>query len=200
MSSNFSQKQSFNVYNYDRRNLLKFKRNIPVRHLPTTRDDVTVVWLEDSQCSSLVENNAQLQTFAWIDHCSILFYTNMTRCIKYLKRVRSREYVIIVIISYPIEAMHKIIFRLRQYRIVQTIYIVSSECNAIDYFSSIIGNIAIFQDKNSMLNQLELLINDIQEDKFETGLFTTFDSNAKALKNIREEPASFVWFHVFKGR
>jgi hypothetical protein len=77
---------------------------------------------------------------------------------------------------------------------------VSSECNAIDYFSSIIGNIAIFQDKNSMLNQLELLINDIQEDKFETGLFTTFDSNAKALKNIREEPASFVWFHVFKGR
>jgi hypothetical protein len=92
------------------------------------------------------------------------------------------------------------IYRLRQYRIVQTIYIVSSKGNAIDYFPSIIGNIVIFQDKNSMLNRLELLINDIQEEKFEGGLFTTFDSNAKALKNIREEPASFIWFHVFKGR
>jgi hypothetical protein len=200
MNSSFSQKQSFNVSNHDRGNVLKFKRDIPVRHLPTIRDDVTVVWLEDSQFSSLIENNTQLQTFTWIDRCSILFYSNMTRCVKYLKRVRSREYVIIVIISYPIEATHKMIYRLRQYRIVQTIYIVSSKGNTIDYFSSNIGNIVIFQDKNSMLNRLELLIHDIQEEKFEGGLFTTFDSNAKALKNIREEPASFIWFHVFKGQ
>ena len=196
----WGQKQSLHLCNPDGNHVSKFKRDIPVRHLPTTRDDITVVWLEGNQCSSLIESNDQFQSFTWTDRCSILFYSNITKCIKYLKRVRSREYVIVVIISYPIEAIHKIIYRLRHYRIVQTIYILSYERNAIDFYPSTIDNMVIFSDKDTMFNRLELLINGIQEEKFEGPVFTTFDSKARALKNIREEQASFLWFHVFRSQ
>jgi len=200
MASTIKKKQSFELSELDRRDVLKFKRDIPIKHLPKTRADTTLVWLEDSQCLSSIENNIRLHTLLQNDHCSMLFYSNVTKCIKYLKRVRSREYVIVIIISYPIEVMQKMIYRLRQYRIIQTIYIVSCERNASDRFLSITDDIAVFQDKNSMLNRLELLINDIQKENFEGGLFTTFNRKEKALKDVRQEQAAFVWSHVFKSQ
>jgi hypothetical protein len=200
MASTIQKKQSFELSDLDRRGVLKFKRDIPIKHLPTTRADTTVVWLEDSQCLSSIENNTRLHTLLQNDYCSILFYSNMTKCIKYLKRVRSREYLIVVIISYPIEVMQKMIYRLRQFRVAQTIYIVSSERNASDYFSSITDDIAVFENKNFMLDRLELLIHNIQKQNFEGGLFTTFNRQEKALKDVRQELAAFVWNQVFKGQ
>jgi spore maturation protein CgeB len=91
------------------------------------------------------------------------------------------------------------IYRLRQYRIVQTIYIVSSEKNAVDYFTSTIDDVTVFQDKDSMFDRLEPLIDHIQREKFEGGLFTTFNRKEKALKDIRQELAAFVLDHIFKG-
>jgi len=61
-------------------------------------------------------------------------------------------------------------------------------------------DITVFQDKNSMLDRLEPLIDDIQKENFEGGLFTTFNRKEKALKDIRQELAAFVWNHVFKSQ
>jgi len=199
MASVIQKKQLFNVSNVDRFDVLKFKRNIPIQQLPKTRDNTTVVCLESNQKSTFTENNIRLHTLIRSNRCSLILYSNVTKYIKYLKHARSHEYVIIIIMLYPIDIMQKMIYRLRQYRIVQTIFIVSCEKNVSDYFSSTIDNIFIFQEQNSMLNRLETLIDDIQKDNFEGGLFTTFNRKEKALKDVRQELAVFVWNHVFKS-
>ncbi len=200
MTSTIQQKQSFKVSDLDRCDVLKFKRNIPVRQLPTTRAGTTVVWLEHNRCSMSIENNIRLHTLLQNDRCLVIFYSNVAKCIKYLKKARSREYMIVVIISYPIEVIQKMIYRLRQYRIVQTIYIVSSERNSSDYFLLTTDDITVFHNKNSMLDRLEPLVDDIQKEHFEGGLFITFNRKEKSLKDIREELAAFVWNHVFKSQ
>jgi hypothetical protein len=92
------------------------------------------------------------------------------------------------------------IYRLRQYRIAQTVYIVSSEKNAVDRFSSAIDSIIVFHDTKSMFNCLELLIGDIQNGNFEGGLFTTFSRKEKALIDIRQEMGAFVCSHSIEGQ
>jgi hypothetical protein len=82
---------------------------------------------------------------------------------------------------------------------VQTIFIVSSDRNASDCFSSTTDDIAVFQNNNSMFDHLDHLLDDIQNNNFESSLFTTFNRKEKALKDVQEELAAFVWNHVFKG-
>jgi len=77
---------------------------------------------------------------------------------------------------------------------------VSSERNSSDYFLLTTDDITVFEDKNSMLDRLELLVDDIQKEHFEGGLFITFNRKEKSLKDIREELAAFVWNHVFKSQ
>jgi hypothetical protein len=201
MALSVQRKQTSKLSGLDRSDVAKFKRDIPVRYLPKTRAGTTIVWLEDNHRSSrFIENNIRLHTLLQNDRCFLVFYSSVAKCIKYLKQARSREYVVVIIMSYPIEAIQKIIYRLRQYRIVQTIYIVSSERNASHCFSLTTDAIAVFQDKNSMLDSLELLIDDIQKENFEGGLFTTFNRKEKALKDIRQELAAFVCNHIFKSQ
>jgi hypothetical protein len=52
---------------------------------------------------------------------------------------------------------------------IQTIFIVSSERNASDCFSSTTDDITVFQNKNSMCDHLDQLLDDIQKDNFESG-------------------------------
>ena len=194
-TSIIQQKQSFNLPD-----ALQFKRDIPIRHLPATRTGMTVVWIEDRRCLLSSEDSNRLRTLLRDDRCSVVFYSSVTKCIKYLKRTRSREYVVVVVISHSIQVIHKIIDRLRQYRIAQTVYIVSSEENIVDRFSSAIDSISVFDDTKSMFNRLELLISDIQNGNFEGGLFTTFNRKEKALKDIGQEMGAFVWSHAIEGQ
>jgi hypothetical protein len=200
MALNIQQKQTSKLSGLDRSDVAKFKRDIPIKYLPKTRAGTTIVWLEDIQSSTFTENNVRLHTLLQNDRCFVVFYSSVAKCIKFLKQARSREYVVVIIISYPIQAIQKIIYRLRRYRIVQTIYIVSSEKNASVYFSSTTDVIIVLQDKKSMLDSLELLIDDIQKENFESGLFTTFNRKEKALKDIRQELGAFVCNHVFKSQ
>ena len=95
-------KQSSNLSDLDRFDLVKIRRDIPVRYLPTIRADITVVWLADSQRLLFIENNARLHILLRNDRCSIIFYSNINNCIKYLKRARSREYGIIQVLRYQL--------------------------------------------------------------------------------------------------
>lgn len=199
MSSTSQQKQSFILSDLDRSDVLKFRCNIPVRKLPTTRASVTVIWLENSHRRLFIENNIRLRTLLQNDLCSVIFYSNVSKCIKYLKQARSCEYVIVIVISHATEIIHKIIYRLRQYRIIQTMYIVSSLKISIDHFSSTIDDIAIFQDKESMVDRLEPLVDDILKENFEDGLFISFNRREKALNDRQQELGAIVSNRVFKG-
>ena len=140
-----------------------------------------------------------MYTFLENNHYSVIFYSNIRKCIKSLKRTRSREYVIVVLVSYPIDVIHQMIERLRRYRLVQTIYIVTSNRNIIDWFSSTRNDITVFDNKTSMLDQLESFLDDIYKVNFDGGLFTTFNQKERALKDVRDQLNKFLWDHLLRS-
>ncbi|CAF1207135.1 unnamed protein product [Rotaria sp. Silwood1] len=114
------------------------------------------------------------------------------------KPPRSHEYVITVIVSYPIETIQRIIHRFQQHRVIQTIFIVYSDENTAHHLPSIIDNLHIFQTQESMFELLEKRIEQVEEQNLSGGLFTTFNSKEKSLKDVQKDFAIFVWTHVFK--
>lgn len=169
----------------------RLNRDIPIGNLPISRPSITIAWLENPR--SMIN---RMYTFLDNDHYSVIFYSNIRKCIKSLKRTRSRDYVIIVLVSYSIDVIHQMIERLRRYRLVQSIYIVTSDGNIIEWFASTRNNIQVFENKSTMLDQLECFLNDIHKVNFEGGLFTTFNQKERALKDIRDQLGTFLWNDV----
>ncbi|CAF5089321.1 unnamed protein product, partial [Rotaria sp. Silwood1] len=142
------------------------------------------------------DNQIRLHNFS--NRCFIVYYSNISKCVKYLKQARSHEYVITVIVSYPIETIQRIIHRFQQHRVIQTIFIVYSDKNTAHHLSSMIDNLHIFQTQESMFELLEKRIEQVEEQNLSGGLFTTFNSKEKSLKDVQKDFAIFVWTHVFK--
>ena len=177
----------------------RLTHNVSPSSLPILRSSITVAWLESPQYLLTTDNVSRMHAFLEKDYYSVIFYSNMRKCVKYLKRTRSREYVIAVVVSYPTDVIHEMIDRLRRYRIVQTIYIVTTEHNIINWFSSSRNDITIFDNKNSMLDRLECLLDDIHKVKFEGGLFTTFNQKERALREIQSELGKFLWNDLLRS-
>ncbi|CAF3257394.1 unnamed protein product [Rotaria sp. Silwood2] len=177
----------------------KFKliRNIPVQQLPESRSGITLVWLENTSCSLC--NDKQILLHKFSNRCFIVYYSNISKCVKYLKQARSREYVIVVVISYPMEKIQRIIYRFQQYRVIPTIFVVYSDKNPDHYNPPTIENLHIFQSQESMLELLEKRIEQFEEQNLSGGLFTTFYRKEKSLKDVHNDFATFVWTHVFRG-
>jgi hypothetical protein len=108
--------------------------------------------------------------------------------------------VIVVIVSYAIEALQRMLYRLQQYRIAQTILVVSPDVNAIDHLLVMSDRICGFQDQKAMFDHLEQLINKIEDQHLEGGLFTAFNRRENALKDLRLEFGEFIWTHIFRGQ
>ncbi|CAF1294715.1 unnamed protein product [Rotaria sordida] len=171
-------------------------RNIPAQRLPENRFGITLVWLENISCSSCDDNQIRLHSFS--NRCFIVYYSNISKCIKYLKRVRSREYVIAIIVSYPMESTQRIIHRLQQLGVIQTIFVVYSVSDPDNHLSLIADNFHVFQNHELMFELLEKRIQEVEEQNLNGGLFTTFYRKEKSLKDVREDLAIFAWTHVFK--
>ncbi|CAF1134619.1 unnamed protein product [Rotaria sp. Silwood1] len=176
----------------------KFKliRNIPLRQLPENRSGITLVWLENLLCLSGNDNQIRLHSFS--NRCFIVYYLSTSKLVKYLKRARSREYVIAIIVSYPMETIQRIIHRLQQHRVIQAMFVVYSDKDTDNHLLSITDNLHIFQTQELMFEVLEKRIEEIEKLNLNGGLFTTFYRKEKSLKNVREDLATFVWTHVFK--
>ncbi|CAM4820701.1 unnamed protein product [Rotaria magnacalcarata] len=174
----------------------KLIRNIPVRQLPVNRSGITLVWLENALSPSHNESQTRLHSLA--NRCFIVYYSSISKCMKYLKQARSREYVIAISVSYPIETVQRIIYRLQQYRVIQAMLIVPTDRDEDNHLPLTNDNLHIFRSQQSMFEVLEKRIEEIQTNNLNGGLFTTFYRNEKALKNVRDDLASFVWFHAFK--
>ncbi|CAF1318473.1 unnamed protein product [Rotaria sordida] len=180
----------------NRSNTFRLIRNIPVRQLPANRSGITLVWLENTSCSSCDHNQIRLHSFS--NRCFIVYYSNISKCIKYLKQARSREYVIAIIVSYPVETIQRIIHRLQQYRLIQTMFVIHSDRDTDNHLSSINDNLHVFRAQESMFELLEKRLEEVEKQNLSGGLFTTFYRKEKSLKDVREDLATFVWTHVFK--
>jgi vacuolar-type H+-ATPase subunit F/Vma7 len=154
--------------------------------------------LENGHCSSFIENEIRLRNFN--DHCFVVYYSNVSKCVKFLKRARSRDYVIVIITSYTVEALQRMLYRLQQYRVAQTVLVVSSDDASTDHLLSTSDRISVFRDQKTMFDHLERLIDKVKDQNLEGGLFTTFHRREKALKDLRLEFGEFIWAHVFRGQ
>ncbi|CAF0905405.1 unnamed protein product [Rotaria sordida] len=171
-------------------------RDIPARRLPENRSGITLVWLENISCSSCDDNQVRLHSFS--NRCFIVYYSSIPKCIRYLKQTQPREYVIAIIVSYPMETIQHIIHRFKQFGVIQTMFVIYSDRDADNHLSLIIDNVHIFQTQESMFELLEKRIEEIEERNLNDGLFTTFCQKEKSLKDVREDLATFVWTHTVK--
>ena len=117
----------------ERSNEFRFSRNIPVRQLPENRSGITLVWLENTPKLSWDERHIRLNSFS--DRCFIVYYSSVLKCMKYLKRPRSREYIIAIMVPHPMETIQRIIHRLQPYRVIQTIFVVCKDTAGDDHLS-----------------------------------------------------------------
>ena len=182
----------------NRSDQLIFARNIPVRRLPENRSGITLVWLENTSCSVWDDIQNRLNSFS--NRCFILYYSNILKCIRYLKKARSREYVITIIVGYPMETIHRIIHRLQPYRVIQTIFVVHSDTDSDSHLPLVVNNLHVFRSQELVFEVLEKRIQEVTEQSLNGGLFITFCQPEKSLKDVREDLAAFVWTHVFKGQ
>jgi hypothetical protein len=190
-------------------------RNTPLRRLPSIRGGVTFIWLEDSSLSSPYESGKTIARLRALKDCYILHYTTVSKCIKYLKRARSYESIILVLVisgayADPNKASTVItdVSRLSDYHQVQSILILSSTSKEIDSntendslrkiqkdTNKLIG---IFHDHQSIFCQMEHLISETEES--DDGLFSAFNRREKALRDVRHELGAFVWSHSYRGQ
>lgn len=180
-----------------RSNESRFTRNIPVRQLPENRSGIIVIWLENTPELSWDERHTRLKSFS--DRCFIVYYSSVRKCMKHLKRPKSREYIIIIIVSHSMETIQRIIHRLQLYRVIQTILVVINDGAQYDHLPLTARNLYIFRTVGSMFENLESRIKEVEERELNGGLFATFCRGEKSLKDVRDDLAAFVWTHVFKG-
>lgn len=175
----------------------KVARNISVRQLPTNRSGITLVWIQSITCPLSNDENNQLHHFN--DRCFVLYYTSMSKFLKFVKQARSREFIIPIFVSYPVDIIQRVIHRLQQYQMIQSIFILQSSGNIEGHLSFIHDNIFVCQSQKALLELLERRIDEIKHRCFDGDLFTTFHRKEQALKDIREDLASFIWIHSLKG-
>ncbi|CAF1238153.1 unnamed protein product [Rotaria sp. Silwood1] len=96
------------------------------------------------------------------------------------------------------ETIQRIIQRVEQYRIIQTMFVVYSDRNTDNHLSLITDNLHICRTQESMFELLDKRIKEVKEQNLSGGLFTTFYRKEKSLKDVQEDLATFVWIHAFK--
>ncbi|CAF1539872.1 unnamed protein product [Adineta ricciae] len=165
-----------------------------VTHSQDRRSDITVVWLEKK--SSIDINQARLLNVN--NRCSLICFSNISKCLKYLKRTRSRDYVIMIIVCYSLETIQRLIYLLGQNRLVQTIFVVGSYCDGSDYLPLFSDSFRLFSSRRTLFNVLQKRIEQVDKHHWDSGIFTTFYRKEKAMKDVQQNLATFVWTHVYK--
>lgn len=169
------------------------KHTYPFDHLRTDPARIRIAWFGKG-------NNDNPRSFLQNECCSIVLYSSIRKCIRLLRRIRSRDYVIVVMLLPSVESLHKMLQRCLQYRIAQVVYIVSTDTSVIERFSSSSNNVVVFHCEETMLDHLQRLIEEIRQARSDGGLFTTFAHPERALKDLRSELSSFHWSYVCKGQ
>lgn len=171
------------------------QKRIASRRLPTIRSGITVIWIEDPNISSDL-SNVFTERIRAIKHCLIIRFKSIMRGIRYLKKSRSYERVILILIMKHIE--YATINRLKSYQQTQSILIVSSEeMNDKSMVTGKDGRVQRFLTCEMMFMKLETLLNEPQP--YDDGLFIAVNQKEKSLRNVHQALGPFIWSQAFKG-
>lgn len=129
-------------------------------------------------------------------HCLIIRFKSISKSIKYLKKSRSYERVILILIMKCIE--YATIIRLKSYQQTQAILIIlPEENNDNSILTGEDGRVQTFSNYEMMFNKLTTLLNASQ--RYDDGLFTAVNRKEKSLRNVHQALGSFIWSESFKG-
>jgi hypothetical protein len=180
------------------------------------RSGVTVIWLEDSSSLTLSENrnNEMFVDLVVKKKYHVLRYTCISKCLKYLKRARAHEHVIVVMISSDSNSIRKEtsitaadIRRLYEYRVVQSILVLSQTLKDSDNTSIQLSEktkidsttiVEIFHDYPLLFSRLQFLLN--ITGNLDDDLFTAFNARERALQDVRQQLGAYVWNHTYIGK
>jgi len=185
------------------------KRNhdIPIRYLPSLGTGVTLIWLEDTPSSLSRERDEIVDHLCASNNYRIFRYKNVSKCLRYLKHAKSYERIVIIITIDNLSITATDVSRLRQYRQIQSIFIVSL---IVDNNKRIGGDLSdntrdeidkiaeVFHDYQSLLDRLQRLVNEV--DKFDDNSFTFFYRSEKAFRHLSKELGSYIWSQSLRGK
>ncbi len=165
--------------------------DIALRRLPSIRDSITVIWVEDSHLSSK-DYDKIIARLNSLDNCFLVRYTALAKCIKYLKQARPYEHIILVLSINATDEESSIaaedISQFDQYDQVQSTFILLPT-NKNDIQGDTIKPTHVFHNYQSMFIKLQELIHEIQENN--DTLFTLFNIREKAMRDVRRDLGPF---------
>lgn len=193
----------------------RIMRNIPSRRLPEIRGGLTVIWLENPELSLYYRSNETMDWLNTLKNCYVLRYATVSKCVKHLKRARTYESLILIIVisgahvdASKVSTVNSNISQFSKYHQVQSIFVFSPATRRTggDSETDSLINVqkdgtklfGIFHDHQSMFFQMQKLISEIEEP--DDGLFSAFNRREKALKDVRQELGAFVWSHSYRGQ
>jgi hypothetical protein len=189
---------------------LKSISNFKVRRTSLIHEGVSLLIIDNSS-QHLNSDNKNLH-LNFVDYCFVFCCTDILQCIKYFKKVSSREYVILLFHNFDKDKIQKMISQIDRYEQIQAIFILHSSANDDDSqykihdnndgkcsYGSRIKLIKRFCEWKPLFTSLRQLIIDTENSFKDTGLFTMCNSPEKALRDLRRELGSFVWTHTFRG-
>lgn len=188
--------------------------NIPFRHLPSIWIGIPIIWLEDSSVlrASSMDSKQMTDELYLLDECYLICYSNVSKCVKFLKRTQFYDEVIVIMVintssmdNEKLISVKNDVFRLHQYKQVQSILIIylneNGDRSQTEFFNETFKKafkvVGIFHDYYSMLIQLQQLLNNAK--KTDDGLFSIFNSRGKVLRDVQNELGPFVWYQSYRG-
>lgn len=165
---------------------------------PSFYGGISLLVIDNSSQNESVKSKSQLNS---IDYCLVFYSTNLSRCLKYLKKIPVREYVVILFYNFHKDKVQNMISQLNQHRQIQAVFVLENptENNDVSCQKSECKIIESFTDWQPLSTSLKQLITDKEHSLKDAGLFTLCHSPEKALRDLRQDLGSFVWTHTFRG-
>ena len=175
----------------------EFVENIPVNNLQSNREGMTLVWFDPI----LKEKNIfQLTTRlrSLIDY--ILFYTERSLYLDYLRSAQERNDSVIVILTNTesLDETHDC----QQVRAILLLVLNDDENEKMKTFQTTYKKVLpIANDHTSIYNRLQQVIADVEHQLGQdmTNTFNVYNPKERCLKDLNNDWASFLWGYIFKG-
>jgi hypothetical protein len=137
---------------------------------------------------------------------TIVLYTNVSKCLKYLKQAKAFERIVLVMNIDRNRIGFNDVSRLLQYEQVQCIIIVTSaddknSSTNIDLQNKIriemIKRCEVIHDYQSLINRFDHLLK--EADQFDDDFFVFFNRTEKSMRNLRNELSTYIWSQSLRG-
>ena len=171
------------------------------RPVPLACSAINLIWLEHPYSLQFDQNFKTFEKQLENQGCYLFLCTDISECIKYLKRARFYERVVIV----STIDIRDGILKLTRYANISSILVlvkeqldpgIDSNRGNSDLELTKIG-LLTFTSRSELLERLDQLISELC--RFDGTEFVKWNQQERSLHNLRDELGSFVWEHSYKG-